>query len=108
MARHQDTNSTDKIIVRIDADLQELIPGFLENRRRDLTKLETALEHHDTETIRLLGHRMRGDGGGYGFHEISAIGDALEKAGINDDWMTITEQIGQLYNYLDCLEIVYC
>ncbi len=108
MARHLETNRTDKIIVRIEADLQSIIPGFLENRRKDVAKLQTALEHHDTETIRLLGHRMKGDGGGYGFHEISKIGDALEKAAMNVDWVTITEQIGQLHNYLACVEIVYC
>lgn len=108
MARHLETNSAAKIIVRIESDLRAIIPGFLENRHKDVAKLQTALAHHDTETIRLLGHRMRGDGGGYGFHEISKIGDALEKAAMDVDWVTITEQIEQLHNYLACIEIVYC
>ena len=53
-----------RILVQIDPDLKEIVPGFLENRRRDLNTLEGCLQQQDLETVRLLGHRMKGDGGG--------------------------------------------
>ncbi len=73
-------------MVAVDPDLQDLVPGFLENRRKDAAALDRAAQAKDLSTVRLLGHRMKGDGGGYGFHEISKIGDALEQAAIREDW----------------------
>ena len=36
-------NAEDAIPVHIDQDLEGIVPGFLENRRRDVQTLETAL-----------------------------------------------------------------
>jgi hypothetical protein len=54
----------DKIIVHGDPDLRELIPGFLENRRKDLAALSAAVERGDFPAIQALGHRIKGDGAG--------------------------------------------
>lgn len=62
-----------------------LIPSFLSNRRHDIATIRDALSRQDYGTIRLLGHRMKGDGGSYGLDRISEIGAALEQAaGIPD------------------------
>jgi hypothetical protein len=42
----------EKTVVRIDPDLADLIPGFLENRRKDIASIMSALEQGDYETIR--------------------------------------------------------
>ncbi|MDL1890355.1 Hpt domain-containing protein, partial [Nitrospirales bacterium NOB] len=76
-------------IVRIDPDLQAIVPGFLDNRRRDVVTIEHCLRTKDLETIRLLGHRMKGDGGGYGFPLISAIGHRLEQAALRQDLVAL-------------------
>lgn len=91
----------DKIVVEIDPDLADLIPGFLENRGRDVLTLQKALMEKDWETIRVLGHRMKGAGGGYGFHGISDLGACLEQAAKLQDSAQIKELIGQLVDYLD-------
>ena len=100
-------NSTGKVIVTIDQDLEEIIPGFLENRRKDAASLEAALEENDLKTVRLLGHRMKGDGGGYGFQEISTIGDALEQAAIRGDRIVIQRQTATLVDFLAQVEVRY-
>ncbi|HSB45947.1 MAG TPA: Hpt domain-containing protein [Nitrospira sp.] len=100
-------NSTGKVIVTIDQGLEEIVPGFLENRRKDVASLETAMQKNDLKTVRLLGHRMKGDGGGYGFQEISAIGDVLEHAAMREDRTVITEQINKLADFLARVEIAY-
>jgi HPt (histidine-containing phosphotransfer) domain-containing protein len=97
----------DTLRISIDPDLQDLIPGFLQNRRQDIRKLQGAVAAGDFETIRTLGHRMRGDGGGYGFHMISEIGQALEKAAIEKNTEDITSRIEELIQYLECIEVVY-
>ena len=93
--------------VSIDPDLRDLISGFLQNRQLDIQRLHRAVAVEDFETIRTLGHRMRGDGGGYGFHTISDIGEALEKAAIEKHVPEISARIEELIQYLDRIEVVY-
>jgi HPt (histidine-containing phosphotransfer) domain-containing protein len=96
-----------KIIAHLDPDLEDLIPGYLANRERDLTAIHAALAKEDLDTIRILGHSMKGSGGGYGFEIITDIGKMVEKAakeGRNED---ILLQMKRLEDYLRRVEIVY-
>ena len=94
-------------MVSIDPDLEELVPGFLENRRKDAATLARAAKSRDAKTVRLLGHRMKGDGGGYGFQEISEIGEALEQAAIREDWKVVAEKTEALTAFLAQVDVVY-
>ena len=100
-------NSAGRVMVEVDADLEDLVPGFLENRRKDAAALDRAAQAEDLKTVRLLGHRMKGDGGGYGFHEISRIGNVLEQAAIKEDWSTIRKETAGLTAFLAQVEVVY-
>jgi len=99
--------STEPETVIIDEELEDLIPGYLENRRQDIALILSALERNDFETIRAIGHKMKGSGGGYGFDRITEIGRDLEaaaKQAINQD---IHERIHELRDYLDRVQIVF-
>ena len=100
-------NAENGIILYIDQALEEIVPGFLENRRRDVQILETALQESNLAQIQLIGHRMRGDGGGYGFDAISTIGSALEQAAAREDRDAIRRQIAELIDFLDRVTVVY-
>jgi len=95
----------DRILVRVDPELEAAIPEFLEGRRQDLTALRAALERGDFETIRLLGHRMRGSGTGYGFEAITRIGARLEQAGRNRTPEEIPRCLAELADFLERVEI---
>ena len=97
----------EKIVIRADPEISNLIPGYLENRRKDIEKMREALEKSDYETIGFIGHSMKGSGQGYGFGEISAIGHKLEEAANDKNARTITGQIDELHNYLQRIEVVY-
>ena len=101
------SSNTRRITVSIDPDLQDLVPGFLENRRKDAAVLAVAAQCGDLKTVRLLGHRMKGDGGGYGFQEISEIGEALEQAARREDWKVIAEKTEVLTVFLAQVDVVY-
>ena len=107
MTRVNMPDSDDAIIVYLDPDLEEIIPGFLDNRRKDVQTLTTCMENGQLDTIRLLGHRMKGDGGGYGFNAISTIGHALEQAALRGDLTTIRERTMDLTNFLTRVRVVY-
>ncbi len=93
--------------ISIDPDLRDLIPGFLQNRRLDIQALQEAVVVGNFDTIRTVGHRMRGDGGGYGFHMISEIGHALETAALQKNSQEITVRVQELTTYLGRIEVVY-
>lgn len=96
-----------KIVIHADIDLEDLIPGFLENRRKDIVEIESLLAANDYETIQRLGHSMKGAGGGYGFDEITDIGMHIEQAAKEKNSADIRIQIKKLSSYLDCVEVVY-
>lgn len=100
-------NSNEKIVVHIDADLEDLIPGYLQKRQEDVKTIVDALERGDYETIRILGHTMKGTGGGYGFDAITDIGHALEDAAKTKNTEEIKRQVNELSSYLDRVEVVY-
>lgn len=100
-------NQARRVTISIDPDLEELIPGFLENRRKDAAALMRAAKAGDAKTVRLLGHRMKGDGGGYGFQEISEIGEALEQAASRQDWKLIVQKTEALTAFLAQVDVVF-
>ena len=99
--------SQDKIIVHIDRDLEDLIPVFMENRRKDVENLKSAVIASDYNTLRSIGHNLKGVGGGYGFARITDLGADIEAAAKVNDIKTITELIDSYADYLGRVEVVY-
>lgn len=96
----------EKIVVKVDPDLEDLIPGFMDNRHRDITNILEALQERNFEKIRILGHTLKGAGGGYGFEGISEIGRQIEQAAENEEADDIKEQVARLQIYLDVVQVV--
>ncbi len=97
----------ERTVVRVDAELQDLVPGFLENKHLAAVKMQDAVACGDYETVRVLGHRMKGACGGYGFDELGSIGAAIEQAARQEDTREIRRWIDQLAAYLERLEVIY-
>lgn len=97
----------DRITVEISRDLEEIVPIFLGNRENDLKTLRDALTRHDFGTIQTLGHRMKGDGGGYGFDRITEIGATMERVAKQKDHSLTEQQILQLEDFLRRVVIIY-
>lgn len=97
----------ENIIIEVDEDLSDLIPGYLENRGKDITQILACLEQRDFETIQTLGHKMKGSGGGYGFDAITTIGRVLEEAAKQYQEDIIQEQVALLKDYLLKVKVVF-
>jgi HPt (histidine-containing phosphotransfer) domain-containing protein len=93
--------------VKVDKDLEDLIPTFLSNRKKELDTLRAALAAADFEQLRQLGHRMRGVGNSYGFDRVSDIGHHIEDAARSGDKATLETQIAHYGDYLSRLQIAY-
>ncbi|MDY0040527.1 MAG: Hpt domain-containing protein [Desulforhabdus sp.] len=94
-------------VVTVDADLEDIVPIFLESRRKDVVELRRGLANGDYEAIRIIGHTLKGSGGGYGFQTISEIGRCLERAAKEEDREAIRQKSDELAEYLERLEIFY-
>ncbi|MEE9117102.1 MAG: Hpt domain-containing protein [Calditrichia bacterium] len=99
--------SEEKIVVNIDPDLKDLIPGFLENRGKDIENMKSALSANDSDSLKSIGHSIKGVGGGYGFAEITEIGAEIEECARLNDMESITKLIDNLADYLSRVEIKY-
>ncbi|MFQ5636903.1 MAG: Hpt domain-containing protein [bacterium] len=94
-------------IVYVDSDLEDLIPGFMENRHKDVEKINNLLAGNNLEEIQRLGHSMKGAGGGYGFDEISEIGKQLEAAAKDGNKDVIDHLNNLLKQYISNVTVVY-
>jgi len=102
-----EVNQSERVRVTVDTRLQAAVPGYLESRRRDLQAISKALDEADYETIRTLGHKMHGSGAGYGFPEITAIGEHLELAAESRNDQNIRSETAILSQYLDTVEVAF-
>lgn len=96
-----------KNTVHISSDLEPLIPRYLDNRRADIVMLREALHLSNSDTIRSIGHTMKGSGLSYGLEEVSAIGRTLEEAAQAADTSQVEATINQLAHFLETLDIVF-
>lgn len=99
--------SDEKIVVNVDIDLEDLIPGFLQNRSKEFESLHDALERQDFQSIQSIGHSLKGVGGGYGFDGMSDLGAKIEALAEAQELAELTDIIKQYENYLERIEIVF-
>jgi len=95
-----------RITVEVDPDLIDLIPDFLTRKRADLQTLKGAVEGGDLATIATIGHKIKGEGGSFGFDTMSEIGAALEALGKKGDGESARQLVGDLSEYLEKIEVV--
>ena len=81
--------------------LAERTPGYLANCRRNVVSMNEALDRRDFAAVTILGHNLRGSGGGFGFPGITDIGAGLEQASTDSDMGVSREWVSQLSSYLD-------
>lgn len=95
------------ICVEIDDDLEDIVPGFLENRRNDIVKLLSFFEERNYDELERIGHKVSGSAGGYGFHGLGKIAKSIEvNAPMSND-----DELGKLIlefkQYVENVEVKY-
>ena len=93
--------------VTVARDLEDLIPVFMSNRRKELDTLRAALASADFDQLRQLGHRMKGVGYSYGFDHVSTLGKHIEEGARSGDRAALEARIGEYADYLAKVEIVF-
>jgi hypothetical protein len=96
---------TAKIRLNVEPALLELVPDFLENRRRDLERMRQALHAGDLAAIRDVGQNIRCFSRVYGFDQLTALGEEIRCAADECSTLRIVHLQGQLADYLSRIEI---
>ena len=96
-----------RIRVSVRADIADLVPAFLDKRRREVPAIAAALQAGDYGRIRTWAHNMAGTGEAYGFQPITAIGRAMEAAAMAADGTTIRSCTDNLADYLRRVEVIH-
>lgn len=69
-----------RIRLEVSKELEDIMPLFLDTVSKNISSIHDALQSGDFETVRTLGHRMKGAGGGYGFDRVTELGREIEIA----------------------------
>ena len=93
--------------VIVAKDLEDLIPVFMSNRKKELDALRVALAAADFEQLRQLGHRMKGVGNSYGFARVSDLGKHVEDGARSGDRASLEAVIADYSEYLSKVQITY-
>lgn len=96
-----------KKIIKVDADLAGLIPAYLQNRRDDLARIPVLLEAGDLDALRVIGHKMRGSGGGFGLDFLTEVGTRMETSAKAGDKAALAAQAAELKDFLESVEIQF-
>ncbi len=93
--------------VIVAKDLEDLIPVFMSNRKKELDALRVALAAADFEQLRQLGHRMKGVGNSYGFARVSDLGKHIEDGARSGDRASLEATILSYSEYLAKVQVAY-
>ena len=105
---NDNTSGEDReLIVHVDAIIEDLIPGFLQHRKSDVTLIFNALERDDFEKLSELGHDIEGTSGAFGFRGLSRIGRSLRLAVNAHDGQEVHRLADELADYLARVKVVF-
>ncbi len=97
----------EKIIVEIDSMLEELIPNYLKNRTSEIEELKVLYGKGDLASLGKLAHKIAGNSGSYGFHEMGQYAKEIENKCSEGSSEGISESINNIENYLANIEVKY-
>ncbi len=96
-----------KKIIKVDIELRELMPVYLETRREELGRISALLEAGDFDALWVVGHKLHGSGGGFGLDFISELGERMEASAKAADKAAVTAQAAELKDFLESIEIEF-
>lgn len=96
-----------KIKVEIDADLEDLIPQFLDNRKKDIETLQQLVEKNELPAISQLAHKVKGAASSYGFIELSELASQMEMLARNNESTGLDNLVKKMKIYFLNIEVHY-
>jgi signal transduction histidine kinase/DNA-binding NarL/FixJ family response regulator len=96
-----------RIRIHVEEGMEDIVPGYVERRRAEIAIYRKALERGDLEVIRMMAHRMRGTGAGYGMPMLTELGGLMEQAATRKDSAEVQTRLEELAGFLERVELEY-
>jgi CheY-like chemotaxis protein/HPt (histidine-containing phosphotransfer) domain-containing protein len=97
------TLSTFRLVALSDDEVEAGRQEYLAVCRRDLAKTANLIATRDFESLRVVGHSLKGSGGCFGYSEVTRFGKDLEGSAQAGDAAACGEQLRTLAAYLERL-----
>jgi hypothetical protein len=94
------------LTAHVPKDILDLLSAFLPNRRADVGRLRTALEHSDWAQLQHLAERLYAVGNPYGFRQITTFGRLMREACAEQDEAELEQLIRAYAEYLSKVMVV--
>ncbi len=96
-------------LVQIESDMKELVETYLENRKKEVVHLRDLVSQKKWDEIQVIGHKLAGNGGSYGFPVLGNIGKNIEDEAklASDDFSKVNQLIDQVDQYLAVVQVEY-
>lgn len=85
----------------LDEDIIALIPGYLNNRRKDIDKMLQAFEKKDIAPIKEIAHNIKGTALSYGQKSLNEIAIRLDHAAAISEWEKINTELQLMKKLLE-------
>ena len=95
------------IVITCKKELEPLIPRYVARRREEVASLRAKLDARDFEGLRIIGHSLKGSGGGFGFWALSDIGGRIEQAAVAADAAALESLVAEHADHVERLQVVY-
>jgi HPt (histidine-containing phosphotransfer) domain-containing protein len=99
--------SKEKIKVKVNGDLADIMPIFLDRLGQDILTMPQAIQKEDFKEIAAFAHKLRGNGPSYEIHEFGYMGSELEKLAKAKDLAQCRKVFDRVKDYFERLEIIF-
>jgi PAS domain S-box-containing protein len=99
------SESLETIRIDMPSGLEEIVPGYLADRRDEVPEMMKLLAASGFERLAVLGHNLKGSGSSYGFRELTRMGAALQHSAEQTDAGAVSMQLTELKNYLGRVQL---
>jgi PAS domain S-box-containing protein len=100
-------NIENNLLVRLDPVLKPYVSDFLKSIKHAVPILNTLIQASDFENIDAHAHKIKGDGGTYGFVEIEKIGIQLQEAAAKQDTTGLSRLVQVLFHYINRVKVIF-
>lgn len=83
-----------------DPEFQQLIKDYIVYLNGLVPEISAAIDTGDYASVTKIGHNIKGSGGGYGFSELTEIGQEIEFGGKASDVNRMKSGLKQLETFL--------
>ncbi|HWA36402.1 MAG TPA: hypothetical protein VG873_00930 [Burkholderiales bacterium] len=84
----------------VDESVADLIPEYLNNRRKEIKLLQGFLAAGELQRIADIAHRMIGVGTPYGFHHVTNLAKIIRETALGNDADTLRELLKEYEHYI--------